>query len=153
MAKNSKFIAMIGVMTFTILGIIIANFLKNFIVNFNSTGLLASIEDFLLTPGLIDGLFWLLVCILVYIGIGKISSKNSKVGPISILFLLLWISAVIGLFIGNIIWELFSNKSVLINLDFIVKSLFLNLEKSLGPAFAGTLGLSNNGKSSHSGNP
>ena len=153
MAKNSKFIAMIGVMTFTILGIIIANFLKNFIVNFNSTGLLASIEDFLLTPGLIDGLFWLLVCILVYIGIGKISSKNSKVGPISILFLLLWISAVIGLFIGNIIWELFSNKSVLINLDFIVKSLFLNLEKSLGTAFAVTLGISNNGKSSHSGNP
>ena len=61
MAKNSKFIAMIGVMTFTILGIIIANFLKNFIVNFNSTGLLASIEDFMLTPALIDGLFWLLV--------------------------------------------------------------------------------------------
>lgn len=150
MANNSKIVAMIGVVIFTTLGIVIAHLLENALLNFKTTGFLLSIKDFLQTPGLIDGLFWLVVCILVYIGIGRVYSKHIKKGPISLLFSLLLISAVFGLFIGNIIWTLISSNSVTITLDLMINSLFLNFENSLGPAFAGTLGISNNNKSSKS---
>lgn len=149
MANSNKFLAMSGMIIFTAFGILIAHVLENMITGINSNGIPKEFKNFILTPGLIDGLFWLVVCILVYLGIQRIYSKKTNVRPISLFFLLLWLSAVFGLFLGNLIWILFSNKSVTIDLNLIINSLFLNLENSLGPAFAGTLGMANNGKSNN----
>ena len=88
------------------------------------------------------GLLFLLVCIITYFGVAKVYGGET-VGPISLLFLILWLAAVIGLFIGQVIWALFQNLTVTFDLDFIINSLFINLPISLGPAFAAALSISN----------
>ena len=100
--KNSKLIAMIAVMLFTAIGIVIAYFLNQIITDYNATGVMLDIKNVLTDNqnGLLYGLLWLVVCIVAYLGVSKVYS-GEEVGPISLFFLLLWLSAVIGLFIGN----------------------------------------------------
>lgn len=141
--KNSKIVAMIAVMLFTAIGVVLAYFLGKLITDFSATGILADIKNILLTNSLLLGLLWLLVCIVTYIGVTKVYS-GEKLGPLSLFFFLLWLSAVIGLFMGNIIYTLLNDQGVSFDLDLIINSITLNLPISLGPAFAAALGISNN---------
>lgn len=142
--NNSKLIAMIAVMLFTAIGIVIAYFLTKLILDYNATGVLANIKDILTNNnnGLLLGLLWLIVCIITYIGVSKVYS-GEKVGILSLFFFLLWFSAVIGLFIGNVLWALIDNQTVTFNLDFIINSITTNLVISLIPTLAAALSISN----------
>lgn len=143
--KNNKLIAMIAVMIFTAIGVVIAYYLGKIILDFNATGVLANIKDLLTNnnAGLLLGLLWLVVCIITYIGVDKVYAGES-VGIISLLFFLLWLAAVIGLFFGNVLVSLLSNQTVTFNLDLIVNSITTNLVISLSPALAAALSISNN---------
>ena len=142
--KNSKLVAMIAVMLFTAIGVFIAYFLGKVVADYQATGVLQDIKKLLTdnNSSLLLGLLWLVVCIITYIGVTKVYSGD-KIGPISLFFFLLWLSAVIGLFIGNVLWALFDNQTVTFNLDFIISSLTNGLPISLGPTFAAALGISN----------
>ena len=142
--KNNKLVAMIAVMLFTAIGVLIAYFLAKVVFDFNATGVLQDIKNILTdnNSSLLIGLLWLVICIITYIGVSKVYSGET-VGPLSLFFFLLWLSAVIGLFIGNVLWALFDNQTVTFNLDFMIKSLTNNLVISLGPAFAAALSISN----------
>lgn len=142
--KNSKIIAMIAVMLFTAVGIVIAYFIGKAITDYNATGVMLDIKNVLTDnqDGLLLGLLWLVVCIITYLGVSKVYS-GEEVGPISLFFLLLWLSAVIGLFIGNVIVALLEDQTVSFDLDLIIKSLTTNLVIPLIPALAAALSISN----------
>ena len=57
---------------------------------------------------------------------------------------MLWLSAVIGLFIGNVLVALLANQTVTFNLDFIINSMTKDLVIPLSPALAAALSISNN---------
>ena len=82
--KNSKIIAMVAVMLFTAVGVVIAYFLGKLFLDFNATGVLADIKNIFTNnnSSLLIGLLWLVVCIVTYIGVGKVYS-GEQVGIIS----------------------------------------------------------------------
>ena len=144
MAKeNNKLIALIAVMVFAAIGIVLSNFLEEFLNGFNSTGIVGDIIKIIKSPGLLAGLLWLIVCIVCYIGVGKAFAEGKKIGPISLMFLLLWLFTNLGLIIGQIVWFLIKGQSISLTLDGIVAILVLNMALSLGPSFAAALGISN----------
>lgn len=142
--KNSKIVAMIAVMLFTAIGAVVAYYLGKIILDFQATGVLADVKNLLTNnqAGLLIALLWLVICIITYIGVGKVYGGES-VGILSLLFFLLWLSAVIGLFIGNLLVSLLDNQTVTFNLDLIVNSITNNLVISLIPALAAALSISN----------
>lgn len=141
--KNSKFVAFVAVLLFAAVGLLIMLFIEKTLQGMSATGLVKNILDAIETPGLLEGLLWLLLCIIVYIGVGKVVSSGEKIGPISIWFLFIWIGAVIGLFIGTILWFLINGGALTLDLNTIIGWLFQYLTLSLGPAFAAALAISN----------
>lgn len=141
--KNNKFVAFVAVLLFAAIGFIIIGFLNDTISKMTATGLVKDILNAIKTPGLLEGLLWLVVCIIVYIGVRKVVSSGEKIGPISLWFLIIWIGAVIGLVVGYVIWFLIQGNQLTIDLNTIIGWIFVNLTLSLGPAFAAALGISN----------
>ena len=142
--KNSKFVAFVAVLLFAAVGLLVMLFINNILTTMSATGLVKDILNAITTPGLLEGLLWLLVCIVVYIGVGKVIGKGGeKISPISLWFLFLWIGAVLGLFVGTLIWALIQGSQVTIDLNTLIGYLFQYLAFSLGPAFAAALGISN----------
>ena len=141
--KNSKMVAFVAVLIFAAIGLIVLFILNDFIKNMNATGVIGDIVNAISTPGLLEGLLWLVVCIVIYIGVGKMVSSGEKIGPISLWFLLLWIGAALGLFVGTALWALLQGGSVTLDLNTVIGWFFVYLPFSLGPAFAAALSISN----------
>ena len=141
--KNSKFVAFVAVLLFTAIGFVLMFFLRDLINGMNATGIVKDFVDAIKTQGLLEGLLALVLCIVVYFGVGKAVSSGEKIGPLSLWFLFLWIGAVLGIFVGIIIWDLIQGGSVSFNLNTVVDTVYFWLAASLGPAFAAALSLSN----------
>ena len=146
MAKeNNTLLALVAVLLFSAIGYVIKEFLDDTISGMNETGIVGEILDIIKTPGLLAGLLWLVLCIIIYYGAGSAFSSGENIGPISLTFLLLWLFTNLGILIGIILWQLIQGGSVNLDLNVLVDSLIFNLTLSLGPAFASALGISNKG--------
>ncbi|MHA2365045.1 MAG: hypothetical protein ACXAC7_13895 [Candidatus Hodarchaeales archaeon] len=144
-SSNNKFLGLIAVMFFAAVGFILSKFLTDVMVDLQSsaTGLVLDIVDFLSTPGMWAGIVWLVICIVVYFGVGFAFPDGESIGPFSPLLFLLWIFTNVGLIIGYILWFLIDGQTITIDLDFLVDAIFLNLVFSLAPTFAASLGIVN----------
>lgn len=144
MAKeNNTLLALVAVLLFSAIGIIIKQFIEGTLTGMNETGIVGDILKFIKTPGLFAGLLWLLVCVVCYFGTAAAFSEGTQVGPISVLFLLLWLFTNLGLIVGWIGWLIIDGQSISLDLDFFVNNMTLNLSFSLAPSFAAALGISN----------
>ena len=141
--KNSKFVALVAVLIFAAVGLVVMLYLNETISKMSGSGIIANILDLITTPGLLEGLLWLVLCVIVYIGVSKLVQHSEKIGPISLWFLILWIGAVLGLFVGNVIWFLIKGTAVTIDPNTLIQLLFNYLPYSLGPALAAALAFSN----------
>ncbi|MHA1990354.1 MAG: hypothetical protein ACW981_06035 [Candidatus Hodarchaeales archaeon] len=145
MAQNNKLIVMIATLLFAAIGLVVSLLLSEVITDqaASQTGIIGDILDFITTPGLLAGLIWLLICIIVFFGVKAVVDEGENVGPISLFFLLIWIGAVIGLVIGDIVWLLFKGNTVTLDFDLLINTFAFNLTLALGPSFAAALGVSN----------
>ncbi|OLS21318.1 MAG: hypothetical protein HeimC3_36350 [Candidatus Heimdallarchaeota archaeon LC_3] len=144
MAKNNKIIVMIATLLFAAVGLIISNLIQDIITDQASSqneGIIKEFFDLITTPGLLSGLIWLLLCIIVFYGVRMVVDEGENVGPISLFFLLIWLGAVIGLVIGEIVWILFKGSSIILDLDLLIDTFAFNLTLALGPSFAAALGV------------
>ena len=144
MAKeNNTLLALVAVLLFSAIGIIVKELVEDFLTGMNNSGIVGDILTFIKQPGLFEGLLWLVVCIVIYFGTGMAFAKGQPVGPISILFLLLWLFTNLGLIFGGILWVLIGGTQVSLNLDLLIALMVAALPVSLGPSFAAALGISN----------
>jgi hypothetical protein len=145
MAQNNKLIVMIATLLFAAIGLILSLLISEVITDqaASQTGIIGDILDFITTPGLLSGLIWLFLCIIVFYGVKTVVDEGENVGPISLFFLLIWLGAVIGLVIGDIVWLLFKGNTITLDFDLLVNTFAFNLTLALGPSFAAALGVSN----------
>src|SRR3989304_1080945 len=108
MAQNSKLVVMLALIVFAAIGFVISSIIRVEIgkAAVTSTGTTKDIFNVLTTPGFLEGILWLLVCIVCYIGVQKVIEAGETVGPLSLFFLLIWIGALVGLFVGFVIYAL-----------------------------------------------
>jgi hypothetical protein len=147
MANTNKLIVMVAVMIFAVIGIVVTQLLNQFLIQAagNSTGLVHDILVIITKQGLLEGILWLLISIICYIGVGKVIETGERVQPISIFFLIIWLGAVVGILIGIILYQLIQGQAANLTLDTLINSLLLYLAYALGPSFATALGISNRG--------
>ena len=144
MAQNNKLVVMLALMVFAAIGYLISEVIKKILTDTKnaSTGTIRDVLNVITTQGLLEGIVWLIVAIICYIGVKKVIESGEPVGPISLFFVLIWIGTVAGLFIGTVIYDLITTPSVTITVDSIIAWLFKGLPFALGPSFAAALGIS-----------
>lgn len=141
MADNNKLIVAIAALIFAAIGVIVASLLTDVLLDqaASQTGVIKDFLDILTEPTLLNGIIWLIVCILLFYGVKQVVDEREDVGPISIFFLLIWLGVVIGLLIGNIAWSLIQGNTLTLDLDTIIAA--MSLFTALGPSFAAALGI------------
>ncbi|MHA2251582.1 MAG: hypothetical protein ACXAD7_14555 [Candidatus Kariarchaeaceae archaeon] len=96
-----------------------------------------------LTPlqinGLIAGLIWFLVCLIVFLIVKKLD--ESRFGLLSLNFLLTWVFVNAGIILGFLIYILVDTGELDVEFDAIKDIFFVNLAISLGPTASVPLGL------------
>ena len=141
--ENNTLLALIAVLLFSAVGFVLKSFLNKSLTNMTQTGILGDILNFIKSPGLFDGLLWLIVCIVIYFGTGYAFAHSQKTGPISLTFFLLWLFTIIGLIVGGIFWSLIEGNNVSLNLDLFIGLMAASMSFSICPALASALGISN----------
>ena len=143
--RNNTILGLIAVLLFAAIGFVISTFIGDILTDqaAGASGILKDILDALTQPGLLQGILWMVISVIVYFGVGMAFPDGAKVGVFSPLLYILWLFVNLGLVIGFIIWFLIQGGSVTLDLDQIVNSIYGNLVTSLGPTFAAALGIVN----------
>ena len=146
LAQNNKIIVMIATLLFAAIGLIVSLFLSEILVEqaASQTGSIKDLLDILTEPNTLSGLVWLIICVICFYGVKQVIDEGENVGPISVYFLLIWIGAIIGILIGNIVWLLIKGQQITLDLDTLIAS--TSLIFSLAPSFAAALGVSTKGR-------
>jgi hypothetical protein len=142
MKGSEKMSVYIGTLVFIIIGYLVMLISQDALLDiFNEIGI-----DFL-TPlrvsTLVSAIGWFILSFLVYWGSTRWIETGERMGILSLFFIVLWLIAGFGLLLSGIIYNLLNDIPVLLDLDPLLDSYFVNLAIALIPTLAAALGVSN----------
>jgi amino acid transporter len=142
MKGSGKLSVYVGTFIFVIVGYLVMQIVSDFL-----SDIFGNLNIDFLTPlriGLIVvAIGWFLVCFLTYWGSTRWLDEGERSGLLSLFFVIVWLSASLGILIAIKLFFMFQGGTLVLDLDDLINTFFVAMPLALAPTIAAILGVSN----------